>query len=270
LKANVPRQDIVSALRRARKYRHLCEDTLDRIAEWALERHPGSREALKAAKRKLHQIYGAYLEGTDHEQIDALVRDLDPNASDAQIRSTCEDVLGGHASTAERLGIMADLYPALLAEIGSPRRLLDLCCGLNPFSLPWMGLDPATSYRAIDIDQSLVSSINRFLEALGRPATAECRDVVTRGLSDESDAVLLLKSVPCLEQQEKGCATRILQGLRARQLVVSFPTGSLGGRARGMAQHYEGLANRMAEDLGTSIRSLTYPGETFFVLTRSH
>ena len=258
------------ALRETRKYRHLCEETLNRTAEWALDRHPGFRNAVKAAKRKLHQIYGAYLEGIDHGRIEALVRDLEPSAPEAQLRATCEDVLGSHASTAERLGIMADLYPALFDEIGHPLRVLDLCCGLNPFALPWMGLDRATQYRAIDIDRSLISSINSFLRVLNRPATAECRDLVAGEFRAETDVVLLLKSVPCLDQQEKGCATRILEGLRSPCVVLSFPTSSLGGKAKGMAQHYEGVARRMADGLGASLRALTFPGETFFVLTRSY
>ena len=270
MNANAPLEDIVTALRQTRKYRYLCEETLRRNAEWALSRHPGSRDAVKAAKRKLHQIYGAYLEGIDRGRIEALVRDLGPARTDAQLRETCQDILGSHASTAERLGIMADLYPALFREIGHPRRVLDLCCGLNPFALPWMGLDPAAEYRAIDIDRSLVSSINGFLRILDRPQTAECRDIVAGELHAEADAVLLLKSVPCLEQQEKGCATRILKGLRSRCVVLSFPTCSLGGKAKGMAQHYDGVARRMADGLEASVKALSFPGETFFVLTRSY
>ena len=54
--------EIVHGLKRSRKYAHTCEETLMRVAAWSAERHRSPKEALKAAKRKLHQVYGAYLE----------------------------------------------------------------------------------------------------------------------------------------------------------------------------------------------------------------
>ena len=53
--------DIVSGLRQSRRYRSVSEPTLLRVARWSLRSGQGRQAALKAAKRKLHQVYGAYL-----------------------------------------------------------------------------------------------------------------------------------------------------------------------------------------------------------------
>ena len=65
--------DIVfQKLKESRKYKYLCDDTLRRISRWAVERYDG-RQAVKAAKNKLHQVYGAYFEKVDMKRIRMLV-----------------------------------------------------------------------------------------------------------------------------------------------------------------------------------------------------
>ena len=258
--------DVVEALSRSRKYAHLCEATLERMALWALARHPSPKDATKAAKRKLHQVYGAYVERLDLKHLEALVTSLPQCPSDAQLRATCADAMQLHASTAERLPLLDSLYGGLFALTGSPSTVLDIACGLNPFSLPWMGLGPDAKYVPLDIDQRLTALTNDFLGRLGRPALAECRDVLVSPPSVEADVALLLKTAPCLEQQEPGATARLLGDLKARHAVVSFPVQSLGGRDKGMRRHYESFMADLSASLGTEPRVLDLPGETYYVL----
>lgn len=258
-------QEIVQRLRESSKYRDLSEDALRRIADWAAIRHRTPREAVKAAKRKLHQVYGAYLSPDGLSRVEALVHTLPPSAPEAALRETCLQVLALHASTAERVPILGDLYGALFREIGRPDSIMDLACGLSPFALPWMGLAPETEYRAVDLDRRLISVVNDFLRRVGRPPTALCGDILTSLPEGRADVAFLLKAVPCLEQQEKGAGGRLLGGLRARWAVVSFPARTLGGRERGMEQHYDRFMARMAEEGGIVARKVAYPSEVFYV-----
>lgn len=260
-----PRRVVLEALARSKKYRHTCADTLERITEWALARHPNPKNAVKAAKRKLHQVCGAFFDQLD---LDHVERSLD--APDTDTPDLCRRVLERHASTAERLDIMADVFPNLFEATGTPRRVLDLACGLNPFALPWMGLADDTSYLACDVDHRLIRAVNALFARLGTAdrMVAQCRDVLVAPPDAEADVALLLKTLPCLERQEKGAARRVIHAVRAPRLVVSFPARSLGGKDKGMVRHYDDFLSGL---LGQGIelhRKLEYSTETFYVLSK--
>jgi len=259
------RSEITDALKRSRKYADLCNDTLVRIADWAATRHKTPKSAIKAAKRKLHQIHGAFCDQLDRARIEELVESLPDGTADAVLHATCREILACHASTAERLPIIDGLYAQLFAATGAPSAIVDLACGLHPFALPWMPLPPDACYHAYDIDRRLIGVANAFLERTGRPATAECRDILVSPPDVKADVAFLLKTVPCLEQQQKGATVRLLRQLRVRHAVVSFPAKTLGGREKGMRTHYDAVMSAIAEELGASTRRFDYLNETFYV-----
>src|SRR5262249_37171953 len=134
------------------------------------------------------------------------------------------------------------------------------------FALPWMDLQASTSYHPCDIDQRLVAAINVFLAHVGRPATARCQDVLAEVPTLPADVALLLKALPCLEQQEKGAAGPLLRALRARWAVVSFPLASLGGHDRGMRATYARRMDDLVAELAVPARSWELGGEAFYLL----
>ena len=134
------RKELVGRLRGSRKYGGVCEDTLARAVDWAIVRHARPSDALKAARRKLHQVHGAYFSGFDRRRLDRAIKAIEGGSSEEAIRGACADVLGMHASTAERVYIAGEMYGDVFGLTGVPRSVVDLACGLNPFFLPWMGL----------------------------------------------------------------------------------------------------------------------------------
>jgi 16S rRNA (guanine(1405)-N(7))-methyltransferase len=259
--------DIVDSLRDSRKYRDLSASVLERTASWALARFDG-KDTLKAAKRKLHQVYSAYCPPGAIARLRRLVADL-PRADDLSFRDACAEILRGHASTAERLPHVENLYPRLWELTGSPTSVLDLACGFHPFALPWMGLASDVDYAPCDLDERLVEQINVFLRRVGRPAIAECRDLLVEPIADQFDVVFLLKSLPCLEQQEPGAGLRLLQSLPGRCVVISFPTASLGGRGKGMRANYWKSIDALGAALNSAPRMLDIPGELVAVFHRA-
>jgi 16S rRNA (guanine(1405)-N(7))-methyltransferase len=259
--------DIVAGLRESKKYRDVSASVLERIAHWALARYD-SKVALKAAKRKLHQVYSAYCPPGAIARLKRLVDGLPP-PDHSTFRDTCRELLRGHASTAERLPHMETLYPQLWELTGPPQSVVDLACGFHPFALPWMGLPTDVRYVPCDIDERLIEQINSFLRQLGRPTTAECRDVLGAPIEGEFDVALLFKSLPCLEQQDTGAGIRLLKSLPARAVVVSFPTASLGGISKGMRRNYGKSIDALAFQLNLKPALLEIPGEVFVVLGRS-
>jgi 16S rRNA (guanine(1405)-N(7))-methyltransferase len=252
----------------SRKYRHLCDETVQRVVRWAADRSRTQKELVARARRKLHQVYGAYLSGWDAGRAGELLDALVPGSPADRVRAVCREVMALHASTRERLPLLDALYGEIFAVTGVPRRVLDLGCGLHPFALPWMGLAADADYTAWEIDETIVELASRFLPARSRQSRAVCRDVLASRPADPADLVFLLKMLPCLEQQEKGSGTRLLRALSAPFVVVSFPNESLGGRSKGMPAHYAAVMEELASGLGGGLVRIEHEPETFYVLCR--
>jgi hypothetical protein len=87
--------------------------------------------------------------------------------------------------------------------------------------------------------------LQRVLPLAGLEARMHLQDVLCEAPSETGDVALLLKSSACLERQRAGATLALLDALRVRHVVVTFPVQSLGqrgaclGRHQGMAAHYE-------------------------------
>ncbi len=254
----VPSGDIVyQKLKESRKYKHLCEDTLRRISSWAVGRYDG-KQAVKAAKNKLHQVYGVYFENVNVKKIQTLVEE----------GGDVDRILCRHASTCERLPFIGEFYRDLFGRIGTPGRVLDLACGLNPFSVPLMGLGEGFEYIAYDIDTRLIAVINTFFSKVQGVCRAECGDILVSVPGVEADVVFLLKTLPCMEQQEKGVSEKIIQSLNAKYIVISFPSKSLTGKERGMAEYYHQFILEILGRLSLDYFKLDYSNEVFYVVNK--
>jgi len=258
------RRRVREDLARAKHYRALCPDTLDRVAAWAAARFPKARDATSAARRKLHQVCGAFI---DEAALKRAGQRLDAATAEHRME-TCRSILTCHASTAERLPSMDRLYQDIFKGIPPPATILDLGCGLHPFGIPWMQLAPGVRYEASDIDTRLVDLLARFFAGHVPGATAVARDLLVSDQAVEADLVFLMKSLPTLEQQEKGAGKAVLSRITARTLVVSFPTLTLGGRNVGMRDQYAGAWGPVMRETGWTYRELDYPTEKIFLLAR--
>lgn len=231
--ANETLQEVVDAVRQSPKYRGVCLELVQRIAAQEIPKYRSLKEAIKATKNKLHQVGGAYQpEAMRYAEWLAILRD-----PTVDLRAACRKIMASHASTRERLPILEDFYAALWTEMPPVQSILDIACGLNPLAIPWMG--EVTAYYAYDIYDELIAFINAFLELMKVKGAAVVRDVGQFHPPEAVDVALVLKTLPCLEQVDKTGSLALLERLKARYLVVSFPVHSLGGRHKGMIDHYE-------------------------------
>lgn len=261
--------DVLARVAVSRRYRHVAEEVVRRLATEEIAKSRNLADAEKRTKRRLHQIFGAYTGQPDYPQrLLALARAID-GGDEESAREVCRAAMAGHVSTRERLPILDRFYAALFAITGVPSVVCDVACGLNPLAVPWMGLPAGARYVGCDIDSQLVGFVAAALDLFGIDARVELRDVVTAPPDCEADIALLLKSAPCLDQQDPGAAARVLAGLRARHVVVSFPAQSIGGREKGMERTYRARFAALLDELGWSSRrvaELDLPGELVFVI----
>jgi 16S rRNA (guanine(1405)-N(7))-methyltransferase len=253
----------------SRRYRALAPELVARIAQVEGSRTSRPGEAVKRTKRRLHQICGAYFDEID---VQRAIRGLTVarDAGEEALRSECRRLMGLHASTRERLPVLDRFYRDIFRVTGRPGTVLDIGGGLGPLALAWMGLPATARYIAYDADRRLVGLVDCFLALLGIDRFVALRDVVASPPADSADVALLLKIVPCIEQQQPGASDALLRAIRAPCAAVSFPTRSLGGAAKGMVGHYRAVLDRLIAASGWElVDELAFPLETVYVLRRA-
>jgi 16S rRNA (guanine(1405)-N(7))-methyltransferase len=259
---------IVAQVQSSRKYRQVCEDTIRRIAVEESAKRDTLKRAVKGVKSKLHQVYGAYEDRLDYGRA---YRDLSAayaRGDEGEIRATCRQLLGLHASTRERLPVLSQFYELLFTRTGVPRTLLDLACGLNPLALPWMGLPPGTLYHAFDIDKERIAFLDRFFALTPVEGHAHCQDLICDPPRQPADVALLLKTATCLERQRAGSTLDLLDRLHVAHVVVTFPVASLGHRDKGMPEQYESTFLGMLSDRPWAVTQLDLSAELAFVVDK--
>ena len=219
------------------KYKNVSPELVRSIGARELAKGQSFKSAVKATKNKLHQVGSAYQAGRiDYGRPLRMLREAD---SMEEWRATCCDIMRLHASTRERLPILDHFYETVLADTPAPRRVLDIACGLNPLASSWMPLAEDASYIAYDIYADMMDFLADYLALAGLNGRAEVRDIIHQPPQETADLALLLKTLPCLEQVEKGSAARVLDAVQARHMLISYPVSSLGGRRKGMVATYD-------------------------------
>lgn len=264
-----PQESVVRSVLASRKYRSVAPELVRQLAARELAKGRSVRQAVKAVKNQLHQSAGAYQTAPMRyarwlEALETAYAAGDPR----QIRATLETILAAHASTKERLPFLDDFYAKIFAHLPPITSVLDVACGFNPLTRPWMPLPGSVPYHALDIYQDQIAFINRFFALAGLAGRAEVANALGGLPEEQYDLVFLLKTLPCLEQMDRDAGQRVLDQVHGANLVISFPRRSLGGRAKGMDEHYgERFAALWAGRSG-QVQRLDFPNELVFVVTQ--
>ena len=260
---------LVKQVQAAGKYNAISPGLVRSILAAELKKGRSPREAVKAARTKLHQV-GAVYQGTPipydslQVEMDQLPDQLDDPAVQAFLLRTMEF----HSSTRERQSILPRFFAETLAAIQPIHSILDIACGLNPLAIPWMPLAPGFCYSACDIYSDMIGFLNQYFTKFKLTGDAFMWDVTEKVPTHSADLALVLKTIPCLEQLEKDFGARLLAQLDCPNILVSFPSQSLGGRSKGMAKFYENHFNDLVADRNWHISRFEFPGEIAFLVRK--
>jgi 16S rRNA (guanine(1405)-N(7))-methyltransferase len=251
------------------KYAVISEELVRRVGAQELAKGRSFKEAIKATRNKLHQVGGAYQEGGIRYSswIDELER-LPGDLRDPSVQDFCRHMMVQHVSSKERLPILETFFARSLASLAPVRSVLDVACGLNPLAMPWMPLREGAEYYACDIYTDLVEFLNLFFQHFGIHGEASVCDLTAQIPRQPAQVVFLLKTLPCLEQLDKTISARLLAGVRAENLLVSFPSHSLGGRSKGMPEFYEAHFRETVQEEGWEIEKVEFSTELAFVVKK--
>jgi len=215
------------------KYNMLYPPLVERI--YTEESRKSGKDCEKAVKTRLHQMFGAYVQGNAHKKAAALLQALEAGEDLAEISAA---IMALHTSTKERLPHLEHFCAFVANHTGSIETIIDLGCGFNPFSIPYWTGYKLKAYYAYDIDTRTKGLLNRFFMHLGLPPTAGCADLVVETPAYKADLALMCKLVPVLEAQAQGRGFELARQQHAKFLVITYPLKSLGGREKGMGKNY--------------------------------
>jgi len=243
-----PLEQLIAQIRSSPKYRHVCIEIIKTIGSRELQKTGSLKEAIKATRKKLHQIAGAYfLTRPKYEIWLKKLKDAKETGRPEDFRQACVEIMKHHHSTNMRLKNLDEFYSALFSRLPPIRSIADVACGFHPLAIPWMHLSSSTRYYAFDIYEDLMEFLKGFMNLAGVEGYAETRDIIQNPPEVKADLAFILNAIPVLEQIEKRAGIRLLNVVRAKYKVVSFPIKSLGGKDKGMRGYYEDVFQRMLQ-----------------------
>ena len=235
--------NIMLVIKKSKKYSSVYQPLLERMCAEESVKYKKDKDKIKAVKNKLHEIYGAFF----NENVGAICDRPRTNAVRPYDINSPENLLKLNVSSNERLSFISELYKFIFDTITDNsdeeiNTILDIGCGFNPFSLKFM-LESSPkvkikSYYALDIDLKLAEIINNYFDLLGLPKYAGCIDIISEIPPQKADIAFLFKIIPTVETCKKGRGAEIINNINAKYIAVSFPTKTLCGKDKGMADNY--------------------------------
>ncbi|MBW2990449.1 hypothetical protein KY348_01960 [Candidatus Woesearchaeota archaeon] len=230
------------------------------------------KELIKKIRAELREVYGVFiLRGYD--KLPKLLKELRKNPS----IENHNKILALHKSTKERLPYYALVYKKIFEITGKPNRIIDLACGLNPFSYPYvanLGCEP--EYLACDLADKDLEYIKEYFRIMGIKGSTKKINLIKSNLFDvkklkevenQYALVLLLKTLDSLETVKRNVSKQILESIKAEFIVVSFSTKSLGGK-KAIHKDRRAWFERLARNQGYQVNIFEIPGEIFYILTK--
>lgn len=256
---------LLSEILKSKKYRYIYPPTIRRIIADLSEKFDG-KQLKKQVKRKLHQVWGAYFTRPDFDKLQKKI-ELALSRSN-NYEDIWSDILLLQTSTKERLPLYHNFYRDIFGKLDNPQRVIEYGCGLNALSVKWM--DQSIKYVGYDVDSQLIDFINWSLITVGLAPRAQVRlgDVFLFEEYQAADVCLLLKVLVLFERQQSDSALKILKKIPTRYLVISFPTKSLTGIAKGMEEHYRNYLLELIADMNWAVQELLLENELVFIVEK--
>ncbi len=223
---------------------------------------------VKYVRAKLRKVYGLFCDDPDRRK--SLVQEL-LKVSTEKRNKIITEILSNHTSTNERLSFYGQLYAKIFSIAGNPRKILDLGCGINPFSFPYTKLREC-SYYAYDINEEEINNLNQYFQLLHQENSsflgkAEILDILRIKKLPPSDVCFLFKMTDVLDKGKGHKTTEeLLTKIPAKYVVISFATKTMSGKE--MTAPRRRWMEWLCKRLRYRYAVLEFENELFYVVER--
>ncbi len=217
------------------------------------------KQIVKEIRAVLRRSYGLFRK--DDGELEKLVSLLKTKRDKNEI---LKEILQLHSSTKERLPFYDKLYKRIFRITGKPSTILDLGCGLNPFSVKYMKFNG--HYYAYDLSEKEVEMINKFFWIMKYKGKAEVVDIM-KGKFPKSDVAFLFKMTDVIDKGKGHKKTEeILKSIPASYIVISFPTVTMSNKRMNFPRRK--WVELLCERLGYSLKYFELGNELFYVIKK--
>lgn len=219
---------------------------------------------LKTIRAKIRKSYALF-------QLDSQLRldYFDRLKKKSQSLTLHRNILETHRSTNERLSIYPILYKDIFQITKQPLSILDLGCGINPFSYPWMKLKDI-KYIAVELnleDLKLIQDYFKLKKINGLILPINLVKDYSKLNEFNVDICFMFKLLDSLENIQKNITKNLIQNINAKYIIASFSTKSVGGKImKNIRRHW---FEYIVKDLGFNFKILEYDNEIFYILTKA-
>ena len=261
--------DLLAKVLSKSKYGRIHAGLIESLIRDELGKRASEKEILKAVAATLHQVGAAYFQRPPaYERWLEKLADCPRDVHSAESKALCAEMMSAHSSTRERLPILEAFFNTTLASLAPVESILDLASGFNPLALAWMPVKPGVQYFGCDIFSDMTDFLNAFYRHMNLPGEFSSCDLTTMQFTRHAQVAFLLKTLPCLEQIEKGIGINLLERIPADYLLISYPVRSLGGRTKGMGKTYETQFNDLAGRMKWNFERFEFESELAFLVKK--
>ncbi len=228
------------------------------------------KEIIKQVRANLRKVYGLFR----LQEQSTLRHELINKLTASNIKQLTPEILATHASTKERLPIYTSLYKKIFAITGKPKNIIDIGCGINPFSIPYMNLKTLT-YHAYDISDDEVDHLTTFFTKLQKANSsfngyADILDILQfQYLTnlENADITFLFKMTAVLDRGKGHKITElVLDALPSKYIVVSFATKTMSGKK--MTAPKRKWMEWLCKRKNYKYKTITFANELFYVIKK--
>ena len=231
-------------LEEAFKNKKFMKNVLEFSERKNFEKWSEYRKVLKKAKKNIYYFLRQYKHEPEEkikEKFGELKKALKKEGKIEKTLELHKELLEMHVSSRERTESYKNFYEKIFKVTGKPESILDVSCGFNYFSLPFMKLEKL-SYAGTEFKKEFVEEMNRYfaliknyseIKAKGFLLDLKERDFETRNeLLDlnkgkEFDIAFLLKLIPVMEREKRGSTDGLIETIPAKWIVLSVSKESM-------------------------------------------
>ncbi|MDD5054213.1 MAG: hypothetical protein PHT91_01715 [Candidatus Nanoarchaeia archaeon] len=178
-------------------------DAVKRIKSLLKKKGLANKELDKNLRKQFYEIHSNYYKNFDYSK--ALLK-----LKESGSLSVHEKLLKKYDSN--RFIVINDLYDIIWKITGKPKILLDLACGLNPLTLPWMKLPNDCKYFCYDLEKNLINFLNDYFKIMKKKGCkAFLIDVLASPPETKCDVAFLFKASTCFEWQSPKSTVLLLE-----------------------------------------------------------
>ena len=276
-------EELIQAIKKKKELQHLNDQFVKEQVLAYFKKNPAQQEILnkklnpkskiykeivKTVRANLRRVYGLFRSEEGIELRKKIVEQLS-NAPTSKIKKIVTEILQTHASTKERLHFYDKLYKKIFKITKKPNVIIDLGCGINPFSIPYMNYNNL-SYYAYDLNESEIALINKFFKIIKVKGKAEVLNILKTNklvTLPKAEVCFLFKITDVLDQgRGHKTSENVIKNIPAKFVVVSFPTFTMSGKKMNFPRRK--WIELMSERLGYNYKVLEFSNEIFYIIKK--